>query len=343
MRIKSVDTIRLIAIISVIAIHSSPFYVATTETQAFYNLPHLIINQIARFAVPFFFIISGYFYGVKIYSGQCPISICKAMLSKLLILYIGWCFFYFMPYNVGLIYEYGILGPIKGAYWNLTNRLLDPIEFIFQGSKVHLWFLVSLIICIVITSSLLKFKAKNFLVVTAIFLYFFGALTKSYSATEIGFELSFNTRNGPFFGLIFFVSGLLLSNKKTSVNWFNLGLKIFLLGLVLHFSEIYMLMKLYNTSMLQDYVFGTYFMGLGAALIALSNHKLISNNYFAKVGTMTLGIYASHLVFLDIFRTLDEELNHPIWEVCYIFLVLGLSIAFTVILSKSKYTAVLVK
>ena len=102
-------------------------------------------------------------------------------------------------------------------------------------------------------------------------------------------------------------------------------------------------MKVYKTSMLQDFVFGTYFMGVGATLLSLSNHKVLSNKMFATLGKMTLGIYASHFIFVDLLRPLDKLLNHPLWELFFVVLVLGLSVAFTKLLSKSKYTKKLVE
>tara|TARA_R110001592_G_scaffold363049_1_gene679829 strand:- start:366 stop:1409 length:1044 start_codon:yes stop_codon:yes gene_type:complete len=343
LRLASVDSIRLIAILSVIAIHTRPFSLSSEEFNSLYYYLDLTINQLARFAVPFFFAISGYFYGVKVNKGACPLLTAKKMLLKLTILYLGWCLIYFMPYNLSMIYEYGFLGPVKVAYWNLNNAINAPLNFIFQGSKVHLWFLASLILCTSITAIFVKINAIPALFVVSLALYIIGVLAKSYSATELGLEIEFNTRNGPFFGMLLFVTGYWLSSKTPTERWFHLGWIIFLLGVLTHFAEIYILMKVYKTSMLQDFVFGTYFMGVGATLLSLSNHKVLSNKMFATLGKMTLGIYASHFIFVDLLRPLDKLLNHPLWELFFVVLVLGLSVAFTKLLSKSKYTKKLVE
>jgi len=342
-RFTSVDSIRLLAILSVISIHTRPFSLPSEEFNSLYYYLDLTINQLARFAVPFFFAISGYFYGVKINKGGCPLLVAKRMLLKLTILYLGWCLIYFMPYNLSMIYEYGLLGPVKVAYWNLINSIENPTNLIFQGSKVHLWFLVSLMLCTSITSIFVKTKTIPALFLLSLILYFIGVFAKSYSATELGIKIDFNTRNGPFFGMLLFVTGYWISSKTPTKRWFYLGGIIFSLGVLTHFTEIYILMKLYNTSMLQDFVFGTYFMGVGAMLLSLSSHKVLSNKMFSTLGKMTLGIYASHFIFVDLLRPIDNLLNHPLWELFFVILVLGLSVTLTKLFSRSKYTKKLVE
>jgi surface polysaccharide O-acyltransferase-like enzyme len=248
-----------------------------------------------------------------------------------------------MPYNLSSISEYGLLGPVKLAYWNVINSIENPVNLIFQGSKVHLWFLVSLILSTIITAIFLKTNARYSLFIVSISLYFIGVLAKSYSATELGIELAFNTRNGPFFGLLLFVTGYWLSSKTPNKRWFHIGLIVFSLGVMTHFTEIYILMKLYKTSMMQDFVFGTYFMGVGATLLSLSNHKLLTNQIFSTLGRLTLGIYASHFLFVDLLRPVDKLLNNPLWELFFVILVLGLSVTLTKLLLKSKYTKKLVE
>lgn len=341
--IASVDSIRLIAILSVIAIHTTPFSIASGDFNTSHYYQYIAINQLARFAVPFFFVISGYFYGVKVNKGACPLLTAKNMLLKLMILYLGWFLIYLMPYNLSMIYQYGFLGPIKVAYWNSINSIDKPIDFIFQGSQIHLWFLVSLMLCTSITAVFVKKNAIHALFLISLILYFIGVLAKSYSDTELGIEIDFNTRNGPFFGMLLFVTGYYLSSKNPTKHWFYLGGIIFLLGVLSHLVEIYILMVLYKTSMLQDFVFGTYFMGVGAALLSLSNHKLLSNKMFSTLGKMTLGIYASHVLFVDLLRPVDELLNHPVWELLFVILVFTLSLWFTIVLSKLKYTKKLVQ
>lgn len=265
------------------------------------------------------------------------------MVLKLLLLFMGWNFIYFMPYNVSSFFEFGMLGPFKEVYWKFLHIKSEPFIFLLQGSKVHLWFLVSLILCIIISTTLICLNLKRSLVALAIALYAFAVFGSSYSHTRFGIPIEFNPRNGPFFGLLLFVTGYLLAHKSIDTCWAALGSFTFLIGLCIHFFEIYYLTKAYQTSLFQEFVFGTYLMGLGAALISISNHHFFSSEITARAGKMTLGIYASHFIFIDILTPIDEWLNNPFWEVFYVFLVFALSLGTTLLLSKTKYGKKLVE
>ena len=68
-RSNSVDTARLFAIAAVIMIHTQPFSGAAASLRI-YSYPYLLVNQLARFAVPMFFVLAGYFWGLKIRGGH---------------------------------------------------------------------------------------------------------------------------------------------------------------------------------------------------------------------------------------------------------------------------------
>ncbi|PCI59653.1 MAG: hypothetical protein COB35_10830 [Gammaproteobacteria bacterium] len=336
-RIDSVDTIRLFAIIAVIAIHTKPFAVDSTTNETYYYL-NIIINQLARFAVPFFFVISGYFFGQKIRKGNDVVETAKAMIYRVGTIYLVWSLIYLLPYNLTAIIEYGILGPLKVSYWHFISLLNDPLTIPFKGTKIHLWFLISLIYSVIICSVFVYYKMFRSLFFFAIALYLFGVLSKAYADSPLGITVNFNTRNGPFLGTLFFVIGYYISDYSYKKYWLYYGLTIFVIGCLFHFSEIYLLMKYYGSSLFQDYVFGTILMGVGAALIALSNHPILQNKILSKMGSMTLGIYVSHVVFVDILRPFDRIYHSAIWQLGYIVLVLTCSILLVLILSRTQFT-----
>ena len=340
-RINSVDTIRLLAIISVIAIHTRPFSVSADSGEIYYYID-ILINQMARFAVPFFFVTSGYFWGVKIRSGADIMSTTKNMVNRISVILLAWSLIYLITFNLVDAFNHGTLGPLKVAYWKLISLINYPANTLFQSTKVHLWFLISLIFSVLICAFFIKRKAFIYLTLLSVFLYISGVLLKSYAETPIGMAIDFNTRNGPFFGLILFYSGYYFSGCRPTEKWFSYGLFVFIVGSLMHFTEIYALMKLSGTSLIQDYVFGTFFMGIGMSMIALSNHSILHNKYISGIGTMTLGIYASHFVFVDLFSPLDKLYNFAIWEIGYVFIILIFSIVTTYLLSKLKITRRLV-
>jgi surface polysaccharide O-acyltransferase-like enzyme len=170
----------------------------------------------------------------------------------------------------------------------------------------------------------------------ALALYIIGLFSKAYANSPIGINIDFNTRNGPFFSTIFFASGYYLSKYNTNPRWLFFGLPLFFVGCLLHFSELYGLWKVYSTMPVQDYVFGTLFMGLGVSIMALSNHQLVRIGQFSNIGKLTLGIYLIHFVFVDLLRPMGKSAVNYIWEIAYPILVLCSSIISISLLSKYK-------
>lgn len=157
-RIQSIDTFRIFAIIAVISLHTTPFHIS--EGSSIYRYLDVLINQGARFAVPFFFVLSGYFYARKIKSGSEITPTTINLLKRLGAIWLFFTIIYILPYDFFSAFEYGVIGPAKVIYWNLRKIVNDPVEFIFEGSKVHLWFLVSLSLSVLITS-LSSFIGQN--------------------------------------------------------------------------------------------------------------------------------------------------------------------------------------
>lgn len=335
-RIESVDLFRLIAIVSVITIHTSPFSTNVSGDDEIYKYLNVILNQLARFAVPFFFVISGYFWGVKIRNGSELISSSLHMAKRILIIFIAWSCIYLLPIKLGAINELGILGSIKVVYWNISDLSQHPVTLLMQGTKVHLWFLIGMLCSLFLCATLVHKKQTKLLIILSIVLYLFGILAKSYANTPIGIDIEFNTRNGPFFSTIFFVTGYILSGKNINKKWLIYGCIIACFGVFFHFIEIYTLWIMFETYPGHDFVIGTYFMGVGVAMSALSNHPLLKSKTLSKIGQMTLGIYAVHLVFVDLLRPIDKAFNSVIWELGYVVIVLVLSIITSLLLSKSK-------
>ena len=341
-RIQSIDTIRLIAIFAVIAIHTTPFQQYHQSSNEFFKVIFVIVNQLSRFAVPFFFVISGYLWGLKIRNGDDPILITTKTSKKLLFIFIVWCIIYILPYDFISLYRFGILGEIKVSYLNLLALFSHPINLIMQGTRGHLWFLIGLLFSLWISSLFIKHKKSTIaLLCFSLLLYIIAVLAKAYVNTPIGINLEvngyvFNMRNGPFFGTIFFVTGYIFSAITITTKWFFYGLLIFTCGCILHLSEVYVLWKYFNTSPLQDFVFGTYFMGIGVAMVSLSNHKVLSINALSKLGQVTLGVYLIHLIYVDILKHADFYLSSFLWEISKTPIVLLLSILSVSFISKNR-------
>lgn len=331
-RIESVDVFRFLAIAAVVVIHTEPFKQQNADAL------YVFINVLARFAVPFFFVISGYFWGVKIRNSDSPVSISFDMAKKISIILVAWSAFYILPDKVDHILHVTWVEYFQEIYRKISIIVHHPKTVYMRGTKVHLWFLIALLYSLGISTILIRNKHIKTLIALSIALYVFGLLAKAYSFTSFGININFNTRNGPFFGTIFFVSGYLLSGRKPNQNWFAMGGLLFVIGAAMHLTEIYILWKWYGVTPIQDYVVGTYLMGVGAAMAALSNVNIFKNRILSKIGQLTLGIYAIHYLFIDNFSAVAQSSSLLFRNLGYPVLVLFCSMGVVYILSMGKMT-----
>lgn len=341
-RMQSVDVFRSIAIFAVIVIHTAPFELSSSPIGLTLDLATMI-NQMARFAVPFFFTISGYFWANKVAEYGSVLEPTLFTIKRIMILFCAWSLIYLIPWNLFESLEIGLMGLIKMTYWNMVMASRDIPKIIIQGTESHLWFLMALVFSIGISALFIHFHCVGLLTFIALLLYVIGLAGKAYSETPFGLHFEFNFRYGPFFSLIFFVTGIFLQRIKLKINWFEKGVKLLALGAIIHFIELYMLNRIWGVSMLQDYVFGTYLFGVGAALIALSDFSLPILSRAASVGPLVLGIYASHFIFIDLFKPINRLCEGNIaWAFSCPIIVFTFSYILSWGLSKNKITKFLV-
>lgn len=340
-RIQSVDMFRVVAILAVIALHTQPFEVQSTPIGTVLDLATLI-NLLARFAVPFFFVVSGFFWASRFRAPESAGEPTWRMSRRIAFLFVAWSIIYVLPTSLGGEIH-GPLELFKYLYWSLLSACRDPMALVFQGTRVHLWFLFSLLLSLAISAFFIGRKLERQLIVLSLALYIFGLIGKAYADTPIGVHLAFNTRNGPFFGLLFFVTGYFLHRRGAKQSWFFVGLIMAVVGACMHISELVALNKIWNTSMDQDFVVGTYFFGVGVSLIALSNHPVLRVAALSSIGPLVLGVYAIHLLLVDMLGFLDKEYEGAVlWEMGHPLMVFLLSGLLAYVLSRNRFTKAMV-
>jgi len=98
-RIKSIDSLRALAILGVLLVHTTTRTLEASEFNISGFSWTLFLNQIARFAVPLFFIISGFVLELSNRS-ESYWSFIKRRFSKIFIPYAVWsAFYYLIIYN----------------------------------------------------------------------------------------------------------------------------------------------------------------------------------------------------------------------------------------------------
>jgi surface polysaccharide O-acyltransferase-like enzyme len=331
-RISSIDFFKVPAILFIICIHTGPFH---EFNDLFHRVLTVFIIQGARFAVPFFFMTSGYFFGKKMISGESPKEIFFRYSRKLLTIFVFWSLFYIIvPNTPNDLIQYGVL---QSIFWKLSWISAHPITFIFQGSMPHLWFLMSLLLGLLSLTLFLHFKMESKLLVFTIFLYIFGVVAGAYASTPIGIKTSFNTRNGPFFSSLFVAVGWYLSSDKLKVTPLS-AIIIATAGFSFQMTEAFILWNFFDTVVMTiDYSIGTVFFSSGIMLLLTNRKKYAQKNFFSDIGKRyTLGIYASHYLFLFYLEPLKIYFSGFLWESCFPFFIYISALVFTFLLAQNR-------
>lgn len=194
-RIKSWDAFKWLAAFLVVAIHTSPL-------ESVWPYGDFLLTRIAaRLAVPFFFMLTGYF----------TVQVRKTE-KKMFLLYLGVTCLY-LPVQ---IYKY------MGGETFTAGRILKDI--FFDGTFYHLWYLPACMLGLVLMTLLLKCGKENALAIS-ILLYVIGLLGDSYfglvrlspflSKVYDGMFTCFSyTRNGIFMAPLFLLLGRLFREQE---------------------------------------------------------------------------------------------------------------------------------
>lgn len=328
-RLVSVDALRVFVIILMIMGHTVPL------AQDAYSIGlgwsgALILNQFLRFIIPFFMVLSGYFWAAKVHASGNAWKVTRPMIKSITVLFVLWSLVYLIPFN--LADPHGLLGPLKRLYWH-------PVDGFFEGGRVHLWFLMAMLCSLVISATLVASGRQRWLLPLAFALYLLGLAGGAYRDTPMGVNLPFNTRNGPFFALLPFAIGHSLQRFTPSGRWAVHGVALAALGALIHFSELEQLHEDWGIWLMQDYVFGTVIFGLGVAMVGLSNTRLLRFPKIAALGPLVLGVYCSHFVFVDLIWPLRPLFaGQFVWDMVYVGVVFALSLGLTVLLSRHPLT-----
>lgn len=214
-----IDYFRIIAAVLIVAIHTSPL-------TSFSKIGDFILTRvIARIAVPFFFMTSGFFL-ISRYT--CNDEKLKAFIKKTAIIYAAAILIY-IPIN------------LYNGYFSMENLLPNIIkDIVFDGTLYHLWYLPASIIGATIAWYLVKKLDYPKALAITVILYIIGLFGDSYygisekipvlnSFYESIFQVSDYTRNGIFFAPVFFVAGGMIAEKISAMSqkqWEILGFAV---------------------------------------------------------------------------------------------------------------------
>ncbi len=300
-KIDSIELGRVIAIFAILAMHCQMFlsYWLVNETPWF----GYVFNQATRFAVPLFFLISGYLIQPKLATD--PLKTLQAYCTPLIRIFIVWSIIcLLMPFNLGTVMEQGYLAERQG-YWGYLAS--TPVNSLLEGGLVHLWFIPALIIAALIAATCYQLKAAPLLLPLGAALYIYGVLAGSYvGITEL--DAPFFTRNGPFFSTLLFAVGIFIREKKLTITC-QYALSIAGLGMAIHFAEAYFLTTHGQAFNANDYLFGTLVWGVGIFFYLLAKPRLGANLGITKLAKYVLPIYVAHLPMIIVMMNVTGMLQ----------------------------------
>lgn len=292
-KIPSIEMMRVIAMLAVIVIHTGIFINGPISNGEAWLAN--IMNQLSRFAVPYFFLVAGFLIQPKIIND--PIAVMRKYNVPLFKIWGLWSVIcLLLPINSQTLIEQGYLSERLG-YWDYL--LSSPLNSLLEGGLVHLWFLPALMIAVAIIALFAYFKKIKWLLPIAIIVYLYGVLAGSYaSLTEL--YSPFLTRNGPFFSLLMVAIGFEVRRFEFNLSA-QFALLLSMIGLLGHFAEAYWLFTQGVPFSSHDLLLFTPLWATGLFLFLLAKPKLGDHPLTYWLSKSILPIYVCHLSIVIVF------------------------------------------
>jgi serine/alanine racemase len=324
---KFLNIMKLLMAFFVMVVHFSPF-------KTIDPLLHFIsIHGFTRIAVPFFILSSGYLISENGKIGEKRLS---KTLKKLAKLYVFWTLLY-SP----LILAQVVYSPDSTPWWiNLTRNVF------FEGSFIHLWYLIATIIGLLIVTRLMAWMNMKLVVLVVLLLFILGVLGDSYygwsitvpvlsSFKAVLFQFIRTTRNGIFFAPIFLIGGILIKQfqphfKKTTL------LITLVTFIILSLVEILLLR---NAGWARDYnmTFSILPLSITAFLLALHIHVSFDTQRYKEIAATLFYIHIGVYVFIQFILTSGDVTQFRNYGFLAFVLTLILSMLLTLLIHRFKH------
>jgi surface polysaccharide O-acyltransferase-like enzyme len=284
-RLSGIDTFRLVAALCVISLH-----VDARSYPIFNEATGSVVRLCGRWAVPFFFIVSGYMLGPKQGAARAVSGLAKAA-----VIFVIACLL-MLPMDVQL------LGARK-TFWLVFDE-----SVLVQGTQIHLWFLSSMAIGFLTVLISDFFELRLLLPVLSVTTVVLALAMGAYSSNtdplaDQGWRMS-----REFLSIPFVYCGLLLSKRRLSV---ATAATLALVGAFLQIAEAYMLSVTMGKSMYEpEFLIGTVPFAIGMMGLALATPRTALIQRVAVIGARySLGIYILHPYLVQLALGLASRLH----------------------------------
>ncbi|WP_157724815.1 acyltransferase family protein [Virgibacillus phasianinus] len=315
----SIDFVKFFAIFFVAAIHTGTVSGVQVGSMNGDDID-FFIDSFARFAVPFFFITSGYLFMQKMISIQDSnesvlkkqIKYFKKYTVKLIKLYFSWFIFYFLFELITNFIETEktteALSSMFVDYINSYN-FMDIFYYGSDSPQYHLWFLPALIWAIIIVFIFMKMRLLKVLFIVSLGLHIYGLFGQSYSAFH---EVTLNTCDAIFFALFYITMGALFAKYYDQVKVFAykiVNIEYLILLIILSFVQVleaFVTMKIFSGNA-QNYFITTIPLIIILFLAIIKHPNIGRNTFISKIGANAVGIYVSHVFIMFFIRILMDR------------------------------------
>lgn len=268
-----------------------------------------ILIVLARFAVPLFFLISGY-YNYEASDEKLKQRAIKLLKTFLIIssIYLGCNFIFGLLTNTN---------QIQITYREILALVLFNLTNFIEG---HLWFIVALIYTYIANIFIPKKCKKLFLFLPIIpVIAFYGLqLVKPNLGGHI---LTAITRNWITIGIPFYVIGSIIREKENKIKISNTFLIMLIItGMIGSISEFFIVKNILNVKYLGDLYLGTIITTISLFILAIKNPKLVKFKPLEDIGMKySMIIYLIHPLYIKI---INLGLKYFNLEISNIFVIL---------------------
>ena len=343
MRISSIECGRVLAILAVMLIHISPF--ANPFDPTLWSDPKYVylagfINQITRFAVPFFFLCSGYFLQPKLSSGA-PLGVALRYCRPLLILWLVWSVLYaVIPFDPIGAWQYGYLESMALQWLMLLS---DPLNQWWVGGMVHLWFLPALMLAVLILALCQQIRRPGLALALGATLYLLALIGGSYGKPILGAEWALMTRNGPFFSLLFVALGFMIRQHNWTLSSAQ-AMRLLVIGMLGYLLESLLLKQLWEIPFgRHDFLFSSVPWAVGLFCWLLANPNLGRGSWLERQAPKVLGLYCLHMLLVIWLFPLSMKWMSPGWELVKPLVLLACSLALYGLLARLPVAGLLLR
>ncbi len=275
------DFMKSVSIFFIVIIHTMPFYKLDPDIS-------FTINTFARFAVPLFFIISGFFFSKNVTKKEG--NYFRKYIKKIILCYMFGALFYAA---VDYFFYRGYPFSLYSLFYAYTEVIvmLPGITIAWFEQSYHLWFLQALVISILI---LYVFMDNwKILLVLSYILHFTGLFGESYKGI---FSMEIPICCAMFFGIFYCTLGHAFAVYEDKIRALKINGYVFLFvgllfGVLQHYEHV-ILYKNYNCAEYASYFFFTFPF---AAFLFLFAMKTDITSPLNDIGKNVLAVYLVHL------------------------------------------------